>query len=115
VIGEGENVVLENGVRLTYYRKANRPAYGRAPSFLVEDEAAPLFWEPEFSLGQLYNKNVFYLGYVPEVLHFCQSVLAGTPPDKGTLEQSLEIAKLFEMYRTTPAGEIATINRADAM
>ena len=79
----------------------------------MDDEEAPLYWEPEFSLGQLYNKNIFYLGYVPEILHFCQSVLAGTSPTKGTLEESLEIAKLFEMYRTTPAGSIATINQAE--
>lgn len=113
VIGDGANVIVENGVKQTYYRKASRPAYGRAPSFLVEDEAAPLHWEPEFSLGQLYNKNIFYLGYVPEIVHFCQSVLSGTPPTKGTLEESLEIAKLFEMYRTTPAGTTATINQAE--
>jgi len=111
VIGEGSNVVVDNGVKLTYYRKAERPAYGRGPSFLVPTEAAPLYWEPEFSLGQLYNKNIFYLGYVPEVLHFCESILNGTPPSKGTLEQSLEIAKLFEVYRTTPPGTVATINQ----
>ena len=111
VIGEGANVVVENGVKLTYYRKASRPAYGRSPSFLVEDDVAPLHWEPEFSLGQLNNKNVFYLGYVPEVLHFCESVLAGTPPAKGTRAESLEIAKLFEMYRTTLAGVSAILNQ----
>ena len=114
VIGEGANVVLENGVKLTYYRKAPRPAYGRSASYLVDDEVAPLYWEPEFSLGQLYNKNIFYLGYVPEVLHFCESVLAGTPPTKGTLEEVLEIAKLFDFYRTVPAGTVATINPARA-
>lgn len=110
VIGNGANVVVENGVKLTYYRKANRPAYGRSASFLVDDEVAPLYWEPEFSLGQLYNKNIFFLGYVPEVLHFCESILTGCPPQKGTLEESLEIAKLFEAYRTTPDGTLAVIN-----
>lgn len=111
VIGEGTNVVIDNGVKLVYYRRTSRPTYGRTSSFLVEDEAAPLYWEPEFSLGQLYNKNIFYLGYVPEVLHFCQSVLSGTAPTKGTLEESLEIVKLFEMYRTTPPNTVATINQ----
>lgn len=113
VVGDGANVVVENGVKLTYYRRAARPAYGRAASFLVDDEAAPLCWEPEFSLGQLYNKNLFYLGYVPEVLHFCESVLSGRPPRKGTLEQSLEIVKLFEAYRNTPAATVATINQTE--
>jgi hypothetical protein len=110
IIGQGTNVIVENGVKVTYHRKARRPEYGRSASFLVEDEEAPLYWEPEFSLGQLYNKNIFYLGYVPEVLHFCESVLAGQPPQKGTLEDSLEIAKLFEAYRNTPEGTIALIN-----
>jgi hypothetical protein len=47
---------------------------------------------------------------VPEVLHFAESVLQHTPPEKGTLAESLEIAKLFEAYRTTPPGVVATIN-----
>lgn len=110
VVGEGANAVVDNGVKLTYYRKADRPKYGRSPSYLVEDEVAPLVWEPEFSLGQLYNKNIFYLGYVPEVVHFCQSVLDGQPPAKGTLEDALEIAKLFEAYRFHPAGQPINVN-----
>jgi predicted dehydrogenase len=104
VVGEHANVVVENGVRVIYYRPARRGGYGRAASYLVPTDDAPLIWEPEFSLGQLYNKNIFYLGYVPEVLHFCESVLENTPPTKGTLAASLEIAKLFEAYRTNPPG-----------
>jgi predicted dehydrogenase len=110
IIGDGANVVVENGVKVTYYRKAKRPAYGRSASYMVENENAPLHWEPEFSLGQLYNKNIFYLGYVPEVLHFCESVLTGTPPLKGTLNESLEIFKLFEAYRNTPENTVAVLN-----
>ena len=109
LVGEHASVVVDNGVRLTHYRPAQRPAYGRSASYLVPDDEAPLVWEPEFSLGQLYNKNIFYLGYVPEVLHFCESVLTNTPPMKGTLAASLEIAKLFEAYRTTPPGQVVAI------
>jgi predicted dehydrogenase len=110
VVGQGANVVLENGVKLTYYRPAAQPAYGRGSSFLVPDEAAPLRWEPEFSLGQLANKNLFYLGYVPEVLHFCEHILAGTPPERGTLADALEIMKLFEAYCTVPPGTPYMLN-----
>jgi hypothetical protein len=63
--------------------------------------------KPKFSLGQLYNKNLFYLGYVPEVLHFCRSVLAGKPPEKGTLTDVRRILGLFELYRRTPPGTAA--------
>lgn len=110
VVGEGANVVVDNGVKLAYYRPAARPAYGRSASFIVPDENAPLVWEPEFSLGQLYNKNIFYLGYVPEVLHFCDSVMNGQAPTKGTLEASLEIAKLFEAYCKHPDGSRVVLN-----
>ncbi len=110
IVGEHASVVVDNGVRVTYYRPAERPAYGRSASYLVPDEVAPLHWEPEFSLGQLYNKNIFLLGYVQEVLHYCEAVLAGRPPEKGTLAASLEIAKLFEAYRTTPPGVVVRIN-----
>lgn len=111
VVGEHANVVVDNGVKVTYYRPAQRPAYGRSASYLVDNDAAPLFWEPEFSLGQLYNKNIFFLGYVQEVLHFCESVLTGSPPSKGTLEQSMEIVKMFEGYCTTAPGVEVHINQ----
>jgi predicted dehydrogenase len=110
VIGEHENVVVENGARLTYYRRCVRPAYGRAASFITDNDSAPLVWEPEFSLGQLYNSNLFTLGYAQEVRSFCDSVLTGTPPDRGSLEAVLEIVKLFEAYRRTDAGVAAPIN-----
>lgn len=105
VTGEDANVVVDNGVRLTYYRPGARLPYGRSASYVVDDEVAALRWEPEFSLGQLYNKNLFYLGYVPEILHFCESVLAGRAPSRGTLADVREILALYELYRTAPAGQ----------
>jgi predicted dehydrogenase len=110
VVGTRASVVVDNGVRVTYYRPATRPAYGRSASYLVSNETAPLVWEPEFSLGQLYNKNIFYLGYVQEVQHFCESVLQQQPPTRGTLEASREIAKLFEALCTSEPGSRMVIN-----
>ena len=112
VVGEGANVVLDNGVNLTYYRRAPRPDYGRAASFLVDDAVAPLTWAPEFSLGQLYNSNLFTLGYAQEVRHFCEAVLAGRAPDRGTLAEVLEIMTLFEAYQTADAGRTVVLQRA---
>lgn len=110
VVGRDANVVVENGVRVTYYRPgASRGIYGRDASYLVDDAVAPLVWEPEFSLGTLSNKNLFMLGYVPEVLHFCESVLTGRPPAKGTLENALAIMHLYDAYRLVPAGTVVTL------
>jgi predicted dehydrogenase len=109
IVGRGANVVVDNGVKLTYYRRSRYPEYGRADSWLTDEEHAPLHWEPEFSLGQLYNNNLFTLGYAQEVRHFCEAVLGGTAPQKGTLDEVLEIMKLFEAYRTTDAGKTVVL------
>jgi predicted dehydrogenase len=110
-VGQGANAVIENGVHLRYYRRASLPSYGRAASFIQSNEAAPLLFEPEHSLGQLYNNNLFYLGYAPEIIHFCEHVLAGTSLEKGTLEEVIEIMKLFEFFRSAPAGAIASLSQ----
>ncbi|HEY9011850.1 MAG TPA: Gfo/Idh/MocA family oxidoreductase [Devosia sp.] len=108
-IGEGSHAVVENGVKLTHYRNAALPSYGRAASWIQPEESATLLYEPEFSLGQLYNNNMFTLGYVPEVLHFCEAVMESRPITKGTLETALEIMKLYDFYATTPHGVTAAI------
>lgn len=110
VVGRGGNAVVDNSVRLTYYRAGAAHAYGRSPSYIVDDENAPLVWEPEFSLGQLYNKNLFYLGYVPEILHFCDAVFGHAPLTLGTLDQVAEIMALYEAYQRLPAGETGVVN-----
>ncbi len=109
-IGEKSHAVVENGTRLIYYRRADRPSYGRAASFIQPDENAALLYEPENAQGQLFNNNMFTLGYVPEVLHFCDAVLGGKQITKGTLSEAIEIMKLYDFYRTTDAGVSQTIN-----
>jgi predicted dehydrogenase len=101
VIGEGANVVIENNLRLTYFRRARPPGdYGRAGSYFDENiDHAPLVWEPEFSLGQLYNKGIFLLGYAGEVIYFTSRLLEGKAPEIGTLNNALELLKIYEAYR----------------
>lgn len=109
VVGQNANVVVENGVKLTYYQAAPTREYGRMGSFIVSTENAPLHWEPEYSCGELYNKNLFYQGYVGEVLHFCDCIIQGTTPNKGTLEDARQILELFEAYRQARPGHWTTV------
>ncbi len=104
VIGDRANVVVDNGVKLTYYRPGSRGSggYGKSTDYIGDDSAAPIYWEPEWSLGQLYNKQLFLLGYSPEVSHFAECILPGKPPTKGTLEDALEILKVFEAFYKPP-------------
>ena len=99
IVGAGANLVVENNLRVTYYRPgAPEGGYGRAGTFYGDDHHAPLTWEPEFSLGQLYNKGLFLLGYAPEILYFCECVLENRPPEVGNLEDALEIMRIYEAY-----------------
>jgi predicted dehydrogenase len=107
VVGRGANLVVENGCRLTYYRPGRRGegGYGHSASFIGPDEGAPLFWEPEFSLGQLYNKGLFLLGYAPEILAFCDHALRGEPPACAGLADALAITRFYEAFLTARDGE----------
>ncbi len=102
VIGEGENVVIENNTRVTLYRSGKqKQSYGRSGDYfnIMDDECAPLHWEPEFSLGQLHNKGLFLLGYAPEIISYTTRLLEGKGPERGTLDDALEILLIYEAYR----------------
>jgi predicted dehydrogenase len=101
IIGDGENLVVENNLRLIHYRRCQaRIPYGRSGDYFaaVPDDSSPLYWEPEFSLGQLYNKGLFLLGYAPEVIEFTTRLLEGKGPAYGTLEDALELLQIYEAY-----------------
>lgn len=109
-VGEGANVVVENAARLTYYRKASPGPYGRTADALTSLADGPLHWEPELSLGQLYNDHNFIQGYAQSLLHFTAAALTGRPTVVGTLEDALEVLKIHEALCQGPGvtREIAT-------
>jgi predicted dehydrogenase len=96
VVGDGANVVVKNGIELEYYRPYDKGPYGRTTDFMDGTGEAPIRWRPEFSLGQLYNKNLFTLGYYHEIADFAESCLDGTPPEKAGTEMALELLTLYE-------------------
>jgi len=104
IIGNGANVVVDNDIRVIYYRKRPAEEYGRTPDYYSADEGAALYWEPEFSLGQLYNKALFLQGYVQQVDHFAQCVLENRAPARGGLGDALEIMKWHEAFVENPPG-----------
>lgn len=118
VIGQGASVVVDNVVRLTYYRpgKRGRPeeGYGRTPDFFGVDAHAPLHWEPEFNLGQLYNQTSFLQGYVQELYHFAESVWAGRQPEHAGLRDALHLTHLYEAFRAPDRTDV-TLPRLQAV
>ena len=105
VTGDGGNVIVENNTRLTYYRRVSDAAlrkYGRASDFTGNIDDAPLVWEPEFSLGNLYNKGLFLLGYYNEILYFCDAVLNDREIEIGNIEDADEGIRVYEAFKRGP-------------
>jgi len=106
VVGANQSLMLDNNVRLNWYRKPTPPpgGYQRAVTFIGDDEGAARYWEPEMSRGTVYNSNHMLSGYALELNHFAHAVLTNTPPTKGDLEQCEEIMAWFEAF-SGPEGE----------
>ena len=81
--------------------------YGDVPSFYtgMTDQASAV-WEPEFSLGQLYNKGLFLLGYYNEINEFARSILEERPVRKATLEHAWQSTRIFEAFAEGPGRQI---------
>lgn len=103
----GRHLVVENNVRVSLHRLPP-VGYGDAPNFFQGPPGeATASWEPEFSLGQLYNKGLFLLGYYGEVHEFARSILEKRPPRKGTLEQARQVTRIFEAFAEGPGRTIS--------
>jgi predicted dehydrogenase len=108
VSDRGRHIVVDNNVRVSYHRTPPDLHYGASPSFYSgSTEQATALWEPEFSLGQLYNKGLFLLGYYGEVNEFARSILEVRPPAKGTLQQARQVTRIFEAFAEGPGKVIA--------
>jgi predicted dehydrogenase len=107
----GKHIVADNNVRLYHHRTPPAPkgrGYGSTPDFFTgEPGEASAYWEPEFSLGQLYNKGLFLLGYYDEVNEFARSILEGHPLERGTLEQAAQVTRIFEAFAEGPSKTIS--------
>ena len=99
---KGMHVVVENNLRVTLRRNAPMP-YGASPDYYVAEPAeASSIWEPEFSLGQLYNKSLFLQGFYNEVNEFAGCILDDRSPTLGTLAQARAATGIFEAFAQGP-------------
>lgn len=106
VVGRGAEIVIDNAVRITYYRRASPGPYGRTIDMLTPINTAPVVWTPEFTLGQLYNNHNFIQGYGQSIAHFLDAVITRRPVTIGSLEDALEILKVHEALCAGPDKDI---------
>ena len=103
VNGDRASAWAENNTRVTF---ATNPSfrelhYGRDERHTTDVHGVTV-WEPEFSLGQLYNTGAFVLGYYGELAHFCRAVLDGTPIEIGNLDWAEEGIRIFDAFAEGP-------------
>jgi predicted dehydrogenase len=101
--GERASAWAENNTRVTFapnppFRELH---YGRDAQHTTDTHATTV-WEPEFSLGQLYNTGAFLLGYHGELSHFCDAVLRGVPVEIGNLDWAEEGIRIFDAFAEGP-------------
>ncbi len=105
----GGHVVVDNNLTVTYHRDAADRPYGASPSFYVGEPAkTSAVWQPEFSLGQLYNKGIFLLGYYGEVTEFANAILENRPLDRCHLTHAWQVTRIFEAF-SHGAGKVIEI------
>ena len=111
IVGQhGRRIVIENNIRLRYDR--NPPyeqgtSYGSAPNFYTGSiNETSAIWEPEFSLGQLYNKGVFIQGFYNEINVLIEAVLHNEPLTQGTLAHAMMVTRIFEAFVEGPGKRI---------
>jgi predicted dehydrogenase len=106
VSDRGRHIVVENNFKVSYYKSWGL-SYGASPDFYTADPSqAASVWEPEMTLGQLYNKGLFLLGYYAEIREFCDAILQRRQPTGGTLGQARIITGIFEGFAKGPGQRI---------
>jgi predicted dehydrogenase len=94
----GRHVTVENNLRVAYHRMP-MAGYGDVTDFYAAPaDQATAVWEPEFSLGQLYNKGLFVLGYYGEINEFARAILDDRPVAKAGLDDARRVTHIFEAF-----------------
>lgn len=103
VSNKGKHIIVDNNIKISYHKSLPNLVYGASPSFYTGGTSeTTAIWEPEFSLGCLYNKGLFLLGYYNEINEFASSILENRAPANGTLNQAWQITNIFEKFIEGP-------------
>lgn len=104
IIGRRASLVVDDGVRVTYYRRMaplSAELEGRQENALMGDvNSAPVVWEPRIDPKEPVTQHMAQTGYLGSVRSFAEQLLANQPPNKGTLVEALHVMTVFDRIRT---------------
>ena len=85
---ENSKITLQRGIPFNYKETTTYAPEG--------DDGGAVVWEPSNCMATLENQAIFTQGTYFEMMYFCDCVLRNLTPDKGTLEFSLDLMKVYE-------------------
>ncbi len=96
VFGNNCHLTIDNCQRVTFQRGIPF-SYGVTTSYLPSGtDSGAVVWEPQNMLGTLENMALFTQGMYAEMRYFCDRVLAGQAPARGSLEFALAVMRVYE-------------------
>ncbi len=98
IVGTNANIMLDNNISIKYYPPSKRLPYGTTTSFIPNNPNGASFYGPEFSLGQLYNKGSFILGYYHQLKHFVDCVASHKKTEIAGLDDALRVMRLYDSF-----------------
>lgn len=104
----GYELMVENNIRLALHGPM-QATYAATGDFFADEayDGSPT-WEPEFSLGTLYNKAEFIQGFYDELADFVNAARENRlPAVGGRLQQAWEATRIFEAFFEGPRKTIA--------
>ncbi|NLT73051.1 MAG: Gfo/Idh/MocA family oxidoreductase [Chloroflexi bacterium] len=103
IIGRRASLVVDGGVRVTYYRRvapvAEELAGRQDTSFTGDVDSAPVVWAPQLNLEEPAAQHIALSGYLGSIQSFAEQLLAGQPPKHGTLVDALHVMTVFDRLR----------------
>ena len=95
-VGNDCEVDIDNSLRVTFQRGIPFD-YETQTSYTGSDlDSGAVVWQPQNHLSTLENRAEFTQGIFGELIHFCTCVLDGRPATLGTLEDALEVMRVYE-------------------
>jgi predicted dehydrogenase len=94
--GDECHVTIENGLKVTFERGIDFD-YGKNTTYAPPGfDTGAIVWQPQNREGTLENKAVFTQGIYDEMYYFCTQALAGQHAEKGSLEFTRDVMKVYE-------------------
>ncbi|WFA17715.1 Gfo/Idh/MocA family oxidoreductase [Paenibacillus mucilaginosus] len=94
--GNNWHLEIENSLRVTLQRGIPHE-YNKTWNYVPEGtDTGAIVWEPQNHLATLENKALFTQGMYGEMKYFCDCILEGRQPQRGSLEFALKLMKVYE-------------------